>query len=164
MKPISKRLLTVILALMVLSFFTGEVQATDYDDSNDSLIVSIESADYLDLDGDQMEDDIITVFTLEVPDGDWEFHRTLIYCKLVLPSGYYFSCVILVYGTYNRFTLTLGWYNTAIEAGWYSFALCAYGIGYNPPEPGFDSIIFDPPTAGEPGSPVIEIIAISDIS
>ncbi|TFH00563.1 MAG: hypothetical protein E4H14_19525 [Candidatus Thorarchaeota archaeon] len=158
MKAISKRILTIILAMMVLSLFVGEVQATNYNENDDSLIVSIESADYLDLDGDQLEDDILTEFTITVPQGDWDFRYTYIYCELVLPSGYYFNCLILMIGTYNSVTLTLGWYNTAIESGWYTFSLWAWGYGHVAPGLGSDSIVFDPPTEGDPGLPFIEII------
>ena len=162
MKPISKRLLTILLALMVLSFFVGEVQAAGYEDEDDSLIVSIESADYLDLDGDLLEDDIITEFTISVPIGDWEFDRTYVYCEIILPSGIYFNCILLVIGTYSSFTLTLGWYNTALESGWYTFNLFAWGRGDDAPEMRTDSLVFDPPTDGLPAlPPSIEIIDIS---
>ncbi|TFH03606.1 MAG: hypothetical protein E4H14_16425 [Candidatus Thorarchaeota archaeon] len=160
MKPISKRILTVILAMMILSLFVGEVQATDYDANKDSLIVSIESADYLDLDGDQIEDDILTEFTITVPKGNWEFVRTFVYCELVLPSGYYFNCLFLMIGSYNSVTLTLGWYNTAIESGWYTFEVYAWGSGPDAPDLGYDSVIFDPPTEEIPGPPSINIIQI----
>jgi hypothetical protein len=160
MKPISKRILTVILALMVLSFFTGEVTAKDYSSSGDSLMVSIESADYLDLDGDQMENDILTEFTITVPQGDWDFHYTYIYCELVLPSGNYFNCMILLIGTYNSVTLCLGWYNCALESGWYTFSLWSWGDGRDAPNLGHDSVVFDPPTPGNEGDPFIDIIQI----
>ena len=160
MKPISLRILSIILAFMVLAFFIGEVQATNNDDDDDSLMVSIESADYLDLDGDQIEDDILTEFTVAVPQGDWDFERTYVYCELVLPSGYYFNCLILVIGTYSSFTLTLGWYNTAIESGWYTFFLGAWGSGDDAPGLGTDSLVFDPPTKGDPGTSTIEIIEV----
>jgi hypothetical protein len=151
------------MAIMVLSLFTGEVQATDSDGTGDSLIVSIESADYLDLDGDQIEDDILTEFTITVPEGNWVFDRTYVYCELVLPSGYYFNCLILIIGNYNSVTLSMGWYNTAIESGWYTFSLCSWGYGRYSPDIGSDTIVFDPPTEGGPGSPPpsIEIIQIS---
>jgi hypothetical protein len=163
MKPISKSILVVITAMMLFSLFIGDVQATDYGDAGNSLIVSIESADYLDLDGDQIEDDILTEFTITVPDGNWIFDMTYVYCELVLPSGYYFNCLLLIIGNYNSVTLTLGWYNTAIESGWYTFSLYSWGYGYYAPEMGSDSIIFDPPTEGGPGSPPpsIEVIQIS---
>ena len=160
MKPISKRILTVIVALMVLSFFTGEVQAADYGDTDDSLMVSIESADYLDLDGDQMDDDIFTEFTIAVPEGDWDFDYTYIYCKLVLPSGNYFHCLFLMIGSYNSVTITLAWYNTALESGWYTFSLWVWGCGPNAPEMGYDTLDFDPPEVGDPGIPSVEIIRI----
>ncbi|MGY5880069.1 MAG: hypothetical protein RTV31_07445 [Candidatus Thorarchaeota archaeon] len=160
MKPISKRILTIVLAMMVLSFFTGEVQAADYGDSGDSLIVSIESADYLDLDGDQMEDDILTEFTIAVPAGNWNFYYTYIYCELVLPSGYYFNCLILLIGTYNSVSIDLAWYNTAIESGWYDFTLWAWCSGFDAPDLGWDTVTFDPPTPGDEGIPEIAIIEI----
>ena len=160
MKPISKKLLTIILAFMVLSLFVGEVRADD-DKSDDSLIVSIESADYLDLDEDQIEDDIIIEFTIEIPRGDWDFHHTFVYCELTLPSGYYFQGLILISGTYSSLSITLGWYDTAIESGWYTIDIWACGLGPDAPDLGHDSLIFDPPTDGNPSSPpLIEIIEI----
>lgn len=163
MKTISKRILTIILAFMVLSLFVGEVQATGDVYSGDSLIVSIESADYLDLDGDQIEDDILTEFSISVPKGDWVFVRTYVYCELVLPSGNYFNCLILLIGTYNSVTLTLGWFNTAIEPGWYDFTVWAWGSGPDAPDLGSDWVVFDPPeTGGGPAPPPsIEIIEIT---
>lgn len=160
MKPISKRILTIILAMMVLSFFTGKVQATNYDESDDSLIVSIESADYLDLEGDQIENDILTEFMITVPSGYWSFQTTYIYCELVLPSGYYFNCMILLIGTYNSVSIDLAWYNTAVESGWYDFTVWSWGVGRNAPDLGWDTVAFDPPGPGGPDIPGIEIIEI----
>jgi hypothetical protein len=107
----------------------------------------------LDLQGYQIEDDILTEFKITVPQGDWDFHYTYIYCELVLPSGSYFNCMILLIGTYNSVSISLAWYNCALESGWYSFSLWAWGEGHNAPDVGYDSVIFDPPTDGNPALP-----------
>ena len=160
MRPAKRIALALALAMMVLSLVTGGVQATSDLSDDDTLVVSIESADYMDLDGDLIEDDILTEFTIRVPEGDWQFRHTYIYCLLELPSGYYFECALLAIGTYEWVTITLAWYNTAIESGWYTFTTCAWAIGENAPDPGVASTIFDPPTEGNPAPPVIEIVGV----
>ena len=160
MRRAKQTALALVLAMMVLSFLTGGVQATGDQGEDDALVVSIESAGYLDLDGDQIEDDILTEFTISVPKGDWEFRHTYIYCLLELPSGYFFECALLAIGTYEWVTITLAWYNTAIEAGWYVFTTCAWALGENTPGPGGASIVFDPPTEGNPAPPVIEVVGV----
>ena len=144
----------------MLSFLPGTAQATNLSDNSDSMCVSIQSASYLDLDADMVEDDILTVFTVSIPIGARNSGWTLIYMVLELPSGLAFGCNLLVIGIYSQLSLTMGWYNTATEAGWYTFEVAAYMLGNNVLKPGFDSIVFDPPTEGEPGSPIIEIIRI----
>ncbi len=160
MKPISKRLFSIILALMVFSLITGEVQAADNGGWDDSLVVSVESADYMDLDNDLVDDDILTEFSITVPSGDWDFQHTYVYCELVLPSGCYYNCLILLIGTYSSVTISLAWYNTATESGWYTFTLWSWGEGFNAPDLGSDSVVFDPPTEKVPGLPGLEIIDI----
>jgi hypothetical protein len=160
MKPVKRLVLTITLTLMVMSLMTGNAQAAGCDDE-DSLMVSIESADYLDLDADQVEDDILTEFTIRIPDGDWSFGVTYIWCEVELPSGLTFVCELLVIGTYSSLGLTLGWYNTAIESGWYTFRVYADTFGNNAPDPGWDTLVFDPPTDGDTGPPLIEIIEVT---
>jgi hypothetical protein len=160
MKPASRRIFSVVLVLMVLALVTVEARADSDQGEDDSLMVSIESADYLDFDGDGVEDDIIVEYEIEVPNGNWYFSRTDIYCVLELPSGDYFDCLIIVIGKYNSLKITMVWYNTAIESGWYTFSVYAFAYGYHAPEPGGDSYVFDPPTPKEPGTPVIDIIEV----
>ncbi|MHA1769258.1 MAG: hypothetical protein ACTSV3_05340 [Candidatus Thorarchaeota archaeon] len=160
MKPMKPLVLATVVAMVIVSLFTGGVQATTAGDDNDSLVVSIDSATYLDLDGDLAEDDILTVFTISVPHGDWVFQITYAYCRLVLPSGSYFECTILIVGTYSTITIGLGWYNTAVESGWYHFGLYAWANGPYAPGPGVCTTSFDPPTEGNPGPPVVEIVDV----
>jgi hypothetical protein len=160
MRPPNRIILTFIVAAIMLSFLTGNAQAADTRDKANSLSVSIQSASYLDLDNDMIEDDILTVFTLDVSDGAWMSQWTLISMELELPSGYTFGCNLLVIGYYSRLCLTLGWYNTAIEAGWYTFSVSACMLGANTHTSSYDSMVFDPPTEGGPGSPVLEVISV----
>ncbi len=161
MRPPNRIIPSIIIIAMMLSFVTGNVQATSTINTTPSMVVSIQSADYLDLDGDNSEDDIMTEFMVEVPDGSWQTGWTILYLLLELPSGLSFRCNILVIGSYSTLILILGWYNTAIEAGLYTFSVAAYMLGNNVPLPGFDNVMFDPPTPGDPGSPVIEILGIA---
>jgi hypothetical protein len=157
-------ILTIIVSVMMLSLLTGNVQATNPSGAPDSMGVSIQSASYLALDADMVEDDILTVFTISIPVGVLNTGWTLIYMVLELPSGLAYGCNLLVIGIFSQLSLTLGWHNTATQAGWYSFDVSAYMVGNNALRPGFDSIIFDPPTEGKPGSPPsIEVIVISAI-
>ena len=76
-------------------------------------------------------------------------------CALVLPSGR-----VYVYGfqvkTIGGFEVTLVWYNTATEVGWYDFHVkaAANGVG------GYDMITFDPPGKGGEEPPIIHIAVI----
>jgi hypothetical protein len=163
MRGSNRIILTILVASLVLSFLAGSAQATDSKEDTFSVKVSITAADYLDLDGDQIEDDILTEFSVSVPVASWKSSISIVYCLLELPSGQAFRCNILVIGCYSLLSLTVGWYNTAYEPGWYTFCVAACIVGNDVPEPGYDMIEFDPPTEGEPGSPVISIMEISVI-
>ncbi|MFW9786927.1 MAG: hypothetical protein ACFFE2_11940 [Candidatus Thorarchaeota archaeon] len=160
MRPTKRLVLLVTVTLMMLSLFAGPVHAHGDDNDDASLMVSIESADYLALDADQIENDIITEFTITLPDGEWSFGMTYIYCEIELPSGLTFYCEIVAIGSYNTLGLVLGWHNTAIETGWYTFRVFARVYGNHVPDSGYDSFAFDPPTDGDPAPPVIEIIEV----
>lgn len=156
--------LTILVASLALSLLAGNVQATNLKDDACSMTVSIRNAYYLDLDADQKEDDIVTEFIVSVPSTTPRSSLTLIHCLLELPSGRVFSCSILVLGFYSEIDLILGWYNTAYEPGWYTFSVTAYLLGSSVHAKAYDTIAFDPPTEGEPGSPVVSIMAISMVS
>lgn len=123
-------------------------------------MVSIESADYLALGTDQIENDILTEFTLSLPNGYWVYGWTYIYCEIELPSGGYYYTELLVLASYSRLSLTLAWHNTATEIGWYTFFVYANILGQNVLRPGTDSLMFDPPTDGDAGPPLLEIIQV----
>ncbi|MGY5875460.1 MAG: hypothetical protein RTU30_06925 [Candidatus Thorarchaeota archaeon] len=155
MKPSSRPLMIILVALMVITLSIGNVEASPNDDA---LQVDITTATYLDLDDDSAEDDVITAFSIDVPTGDWDIGMTFIYCYLELPSGLAFDAFLMLRGDFSSVTVTLGWYNTAIESGWYYFGVYAWSLGSDVPDSGFSEIIFDPPTDGVPGDPVIHII------
>ena len=160
MKPSSRILLTSLVALMVFSLCVGNAEATG-DNEVDSWQVDIRSALYLDLDSDMMEDDVLTEYALTVPDGDWRFYVTCIYSRLTLPSGQYFEHRLLVIGQFSTLGITLGWYNTATESGWYTYEVYAWSYGADTPESGCDDILFDPPTGGDPGVPIVDILNVT---
>ncbi len=155
MKPSSRPLILLLVALMVITLSIGNVEAT----SNDgTLQVDITTATYLDLDNDSAEDDVITTFSIQVPNGDWDIGMTFIYCYLELPSGMAFDALLMLRGDFSTLTVTMGWYNTALESGWYYFGVYAWSYGNDVPDSGLDEIIFDPPTDGVPGDPVIHLL------
>jgi len=163
MRGQNRIILTILVASLVLSFLAGNAQATDSKEDEYSVKVSIKVADYLDLDADRLEDDILTKFIISVPVASWRSGVSIVYCLLELPSGQAFRFNILMIGCYSLLSLTLGWYNTAYEPGWYTFSVSAYIVGNDVPTAGHDTVEFDPPTEGEPGSPVVSIMEIAVI-
>jgi hypothetical protein len=156
MKSQRRIIFSTLVVLMVFSLFVGPTNAIS--DNEESWQVDIVDAEYLDLDSDMAEDDVRTKFEVEVPSGEWTVRYTYIYAQLTLPSGYYFDYSILVVGEFSKLTLTLGWYNSAIESGWYSFRVDVFSFGGNTPDSGYDSVLFDPPTDGDPDVPLVEIL------
>lgn len=156
MKLTSKTCMSILLVLMISMMLPGQVQASTED--NDSLLVSITRAEYLDLDLDERSDDILTEFDIEIPSGEWDICMTIIFCELILPSGHTFYFITSIHGDYIKIETSLGWYNCAIEEGWYLIRVHAMTAGPNAPGYGYGETLFDPPEDGNPGSPVVDIL------
>lgn len=161
-----KRLQLLVLAFMFLAVLTvmpSEVQASEYYDADECLQVEIEFADYLDYDADDFADDIVTIFSIELPKNpydDWG-GKTEITCWLTYPSGTSLG-ISFVVKIGEGIKVTILWLNCAIEKGWYTFHVYAYPLGKNAPGAGWDDCSFDPPK-GSPAPPVIEIAWIEEL-
>lgn len=117
-------------------------------------MVEIGYANYLDLDGDGIEDDILTNFTIYDPYWSISNYYGQIRLYMVLPSGFtwYIEIDIDWYISETK-TLHVEWHNCATESGWYDFYvyLDAYvflsngGLDYVYE---YDYLEFDPPEKG----------------
>ena len=120
-----------------------------------TFAVTINDASYADLDGDNVEDDVLVFFTCFVR-ADYRIQRSDFLFSLTLPSGITHYALIIVIGHYNELRLALSWYDSAWEPGWYNVQVegYAYGIpgGYD-----YDAIDFDPPTGTGGGDPTISV-------
>ncbi len=119
--------------------------------------VRVTQAQYLDIDNDGFQDDILTAFDITVSDTAVSFMTTYVYCYLILPSGSAYLVSFGIIGQYQHLAITLSWYNTVTESGWYTFIVYTeIPVGqyryYST-----HSVTFDPPTGGDPGPPVVGI-------
>ena len=144
--------------------FPGQWEVTTetipYDD-----ILEIINADYLDLDDDGYEDDIVTEFIFRVPTGNLATMQCDLYMTLVLPSQalFYTSCRFIE--TFTEISILMEWYNVASECGDYQFhvQIDFFGIdemGYYISGSVYEYIIFDPPTEGPVGGLPFGVIYI----
>ena len=158
MKLNSKTYSGILLILMISMMIPGQVQAHTSDKNNDSLLVSITKAVYIDLDLDGQSDDILTEFDIATPAGEWNIYLTIIFCELILPSGYAFYFFTFVKGDYAIIETSLGWFNCAVEEGWYLIRVHALALGPDAPNYDCGETLFDPPDGGIVGPPEIAII------
>ena len=156
MKHTPKIYTGILMILMISLMLPGQVQACTND--NDSLLVTITRAEYTDLDLDNRSDDILTNFDITTPVGEWDISLTIIFCELILPSGYAFYFITIIQGDYTKIEISLGWFNCAIEEGWYLIRVHALSVGPNAPSYGYGETLFDPPDGGNPGDPEIDIL------
>ena len=119
-------------------------------------ILEIVNADYLDLDDDGLEDDIITEFIFRVPTGNLAFMVCDLYMELTLPSQAGFYSTHSFSENFVEVSILMEWYNTADESGDYIFSVRIDFFGLD--ELGYyitgsisESIVFDPPIDGPVG-------------
>ncbi len=129
--------------------------------SPNPVSVSILLADYQDIDGDMLKDDIITKFRVTVDRRACCFDLSYAYCQLRLPSGTTYIVALMITGQYSTVTITLGWINLASTSGWYRFTVNAEVFDYLRGVSlwGYDSVDFDPPTEGSPGPPLVKVLS-----
>lgn len=171
MRLTKKNILYILVGITLISLFgnnTSIISAAGppgdeiaYADMIDCL--QITNGTYLDLDLDGYEDDIITEFTVYSPTGlnatirlDYEFYLTL-------PSGKTFYMTYKTVETFIDLPTDVHWYNTAEEAGDYTFTLKAWIRGTDIAGNKFnirviESLIFDPPEYKDSGRPFGMII------
>ncbi|MFW9920998.1 MAG: hypothetical protein ACFFED_15465 [Candidatus Thorarchaeota archaeon] len=141
----AKYLLLAILLISIASF------APTSADAGNGIIVLMDQAYYANLDDDGMEDDIVVVYEIILPNSDNLTDYVIeLYCTLTLPSGvsYVYECAIV---TSEGCVVTQYWFNAATESGWYKYSVYAYSYS-SELDSGFDEIDFDPPE-GAPGLP-----------
>jgi hypothetical protein len=163
MKTLTRMLAIALLMACVLAVVPNQVRADEKQQSVDDktcLQVVIKSANYCDLDNDGSPDDVSTRFQISVVADDIVFHKSQIYCFLSLPSGKTFALGISVKGTYVSLAFVIGWLNVVNQSGWYVFSVCALLFGGPSDYFAYSSIAFDPPTGGDPGPPLIQIMSV----
>ncbi len=152
-----KLLIFAVVFISMLAFMPTNVSADDDDDYDGYLDVDITDAHYCDYDGDGSEDDVVTVFEVDIrKSDDWDGGVFRLQTYLILPSGYGWVYTFYVKAE-GDFQITMIWYNCAIESGWYTFYVFADALGSEAPRSGYDSIVFDPPGGGDPDMPEISI-------
>ena len=122
------------------------------------FVVTIDRAEYGDLDNDTLSDDVSIIFTASVSDFTKSPQRSEFYFTLTLPSGIKLYALVIVIGQYRNIQLELHWYDCVWESGWYNVVVDAYAIGV---KGGYatDSLAFDPPTPSKgPGDPTIHVM------
>ena len=141
--------LVLVASMLFLSVPTDVVAYAPYFD------VTINFADYGDLDSDSTDDDVLILFTCVIGDGYKSPQESDFLFTLTLPSGQTFYALITVIGKYRVLRLALCWYEVAMESGWYNIQLDAFGYGivggYD-----YDTYDFDPPGTGN-GDPYISV-------
>ena len=159
MKSRSIFILSLILLLMVPLSIS---QASAYP-GDTTLCLDITYANYLDLDDDGIQDDIITHFNLMSPFYYDVYMIGSLDLTLVLPSGFIFYATLGIDRVVGNIEVIIEWYNCATEPGWYDFqlelrtyAITPFGRVYWVED--YDSLIFDPPEEFPPGSDPIAYV------
>ncbi len=114
--------------------------------------LSIITAYYTDLDGDNIEDDVYAEASIYLK-GE-EYTRILLLFSLVLPSGYVFRSYYLYCAVTAGEIFKFSFINGAPENGDYIFNLKAYIFRIGEFDYYSDSLLFDPPGEEEPDTPI----------
>ena len=152
MKNKLRVLILAVVFVSVLSMMPGQVSAC-----GDFLEVKVKYAGYLDLDNDGSQDDILTVYKLEIEDTITRNDKIIIVSDLVLPSGHIYSHEMLIDEAHNEWIIVIGWFNCATESGWYTIQVSAWIDGHEHLTLSYDELAFDPPDDDVGGPPLIVI-------
>jgi len=145
--------------------FTPVTLRDDY--WNEQLEIEVVEATYLDYDDDGQDDDILTVFRILVPE-DWESGEIYVRCVLEKPSGDSLF-INFDFRTKRGAEITLVWFNSADESGWYTLFIEAEVTQSNLEDnnnrvgPAYIEHEFDPPGGSDKHPPLIAIIAIEEL-
>ncbi|MEM4736163.1 MAG: hypothetical protein QXS20_10665 [Candidatus Thorarchaeota archaeon] len=143
----------VLLTILTTTSIFGIAPAVALESNEATGMLSVLYANYLDLDGDGLDDDVLTTSMLEI-NQEISAMFTVELTMLTTPSGRSFVYIVTISGDYSRLWVTISWYNAALEAGIYRVsvvAIVAYqgGLGIFSCE-----YEFDPPGGGDPGPPL----------
>ncbi|MFW9933548.1 MAG: hypothetical protein ACFFDR_12935 [Candidatus Thorarchaeota archaeon] len=121
------------------------------------FVVTIDSAEYGDLDNDTICDDVVVFFSAIIADFIKSPQRSEFFFTLTLPSGHQLYALVIVIGHYRDIQLELHWFDCAWESGWYNVFVEAWAVGI---KGGYDTdaLDFDPPTGGGRGDPSIKVM------
>lgn len=111
--------------------------------------LTISDAYYTDADDDTFADDVVANFELEI-DSEKLTKLSLIF-ELTLPSGLEYSYSYYLKLAPDDYKGTMTFYNHATEAGWYLLTITCILLEHNALAYGSETLLFDPPTGGEPG-------------
>jgi hypothetical protein len=119
--------LPLLVITLLLSNITLKAELPNYiaiSNNKTSLEMEITFANYTDGDLDGIEDDVVSIFTIDL-ESEYRINVFAIEALLTLPSGNTFYYVLIFITTNNHLDFTWFMYNTATEPGWYTLALTA---------------------------------------
>ena len=136
----------------MISAIPGSVAAT-----SPVADIYIDHASYCDLDDDELEDDVLIMFTCNVADKTKRPSHSEFYFTLTLPSGQQHFALVTVIGKYTTLRLALYWFDSAWESGWYNIQIdgLLHGRARGHTATDYD---FDPPTGSGSGDPSIKVM------
>ncbi|MHA2002007.1 MAG: hypothetical protein ACTSVU_07955 [Promethearchaeota archaeon] len=153
-------LLITIITIFGLSFCQSASATGDQNPFGYTIDKPLEilDSDYLDLDDDGAQDDVITHFIFQAPYGNLAYISTDIYLFLTLPSGTMFYVSYSYTGVYSELPVTFEWYNVATESGDYTVEIFIDAFGWDIAgnlinDLFYDMLIFDPPEFNVGGEP-----------
>ncbi|MFX0093872.1 MAG: hypothetical protein ACFFBD_19190 [Candidatus Hodarchaeota archaeon] len=121
------------------------------------LDLRVDHAYYYDLDEDNYKDDVLTRFIIESTSGYYEAFDNLIYVYLKTPSGLTYYTYFRLYGYIAKVKISVKWFNTVSQAGWYTFTVSFTRVEANYYRYYEASRTFDPPDKGPPGHPYTRV-------
>lgn len=143
----------IIFGLLIISSTSVLLVAaeTTITDGDSYIIVDITDAFYTNADDnlDGIENDVLTLFTLDINQGEDYLCFTL-HFSLTLPSGTKYFYHYLIDTNASHLSPTMYFYNHATESGWYDVRIWIV-LFSNTISWGTEGYTFDPP-GGSPGT------------
>jgi hypothetical protein len=158
-KKLLKKAIGMTLLLVVIFPILNVTSETTIDIGAISMTINITDAYYCDLDGDTIEDDVFSTFTINIENEADKHFLFITKIVLKLPSGYHYNYYYKMDTSEPEYEYTICFYNHATENGWYTvdiFCLLFDGrhLGF-----GIESYTFDPPGQDDGGEPRAELTA-----
>ncbi|MHA1779822.1 MAG: hypothetical protein ACTSYL_03035 [Candidatus Thorarchaeota archaeon] len=149
------RPIALAVGLLLLLIPLGSVQPASA--AHPAVIVSVDYADYVDLDGDTYVDDIQIDVTLTADVQGTPPKKTELYLVLTLPSSTTYVAKVKIVGKFTTLHVTSLWFDTANEPGWYDVDAHVFVVGLSQNGYCHSAYRFDPPTGTGPGDPHVSI-------